>query len=176
MKYYATARGPQLIYIVRKGDDEVPYFDTHPVVGPILFTSDDVVQHGLRVVGEATLCGYTQPVDWRLTGFFVRTSVLPAPIERSNVILDYVYVPQVVAMAEVSRERSPQYARERARAKNESKVPPAVLPPPGFAQPSLWRDLSNGCICRVGEFRPSCPTCGLRARFRGDTERTRRRF
>lgn len=159
MKYYATARGPQLVYIVREGDDGAPYFDMYPVIGPILFTSDDVVQHGMRVVGEATLCGYTQPVDWKLTGLFVRTSVLSAPIERSNVILDYMYVPQVVATAEVSREKPLQYARERARAKNESVVPPAVLPPPGFVQPVEWQNPFEGCICHVFELRHDCPAC-----------------
>lgn len=59
----------------------------------------------------------------------------------------------------MTEEKALQYARERARAKNEQVVPQAVLPPPGFAQPTLWRDLSEGCICTVAVFRPDCPVC-----------------
>lgn len=58
-------------------------------------------------------------------------------------------------------QRSPKlsYARSRARAKNESVVPPAVLPPPGFAQPVAWQNPFEGCICHVFEYRYDCPAC-----------------
>lgn len=59
----------------------------------------------------------------------------------------------------MTEEKALQYARERARAKNEQVVPQAVLPPPGFAQPVERQNPFEGCICTVAVFRPDCPVC-----------------
>lgn len=60
----------------------------------------------------------------------------------------------------MTEERPLQYARERARAKNEQLVPQGVvLPPPGLAEPFVWQNQTKGCICTVAVFRPDCPVC-----------------